>query len=363
MSPKRRWLVAALCVFGLVSLGGCWSTPPAPAKSAHLREIALAPLGSQHTASITGLAFNPDGTRLVSTSRDGTIKVWKTIDLFRGDVVAALERTINVEAPIESLSVSSDGARALVACGEWASLVDVNSGEELASFASPDRWPVSSVALSPDGRVALVGETLEVPGINSSRGHGAIRFWDVASGELRKSFPTAQTLEGRRVPAMVRRVGFSPDGRWAFWTTAIPVYPAERSETELWDVARDRLIANPFPERQAPFFVPFSETCSAIGQDRYLEVRDVRNLSLVDDSREAPAREYTVAGTHIVGMGDPSSQTLILRSLPNLEVSERLLLPESVGNYRLAISPSERWLAVGSTRPDGMVRVVWLEPD
>ncbi len=61
-----------------------------------------------HTGPIVALAFTPDGGRIASTSRDGTVKVW---DAATGRELLTIAET---DRPAEHLRFSADGSRLIV---------------------------------------------------------------------------------------------------------------------------------------------------------------------------------------------------------------------------------------------------------
>ena len=160
--------------------------------------VALAVLEGH--ANLVGQAhFSPDGARAVSASDDGTFVVWRTepahllsywgSDPFRycGDVqlggplvavacpdateitdLVARRRVVSLGGA-DRVALSPDGTRAATA-REGASRVQLwqlPSGREAGAVTTGG--PVSAIALSPGGRVAVGDET------------GALRLWDAAS--------------------------------------------------------------------------------------------------------------------------------------------------------------------------------------
>lgn len=98
-----------------------------------------------HTASVWGVAFSPDGTTLVSSSRDATIKVW---DLAAGTEVKTLTGHTN---PVVVLAFSPDG-KTLVSGGhdKTVKLWDVASWAETKSFRLDDPQTTRAVyAIAP----------------------------------------------------------------------------------------------------------------------------------------------------------------------------------------------------------------------
>jgi WD40 repeat protein len=152
-----------------------------------------------HSASIQGVAIAPDGKTALSISEDKTLKLW--------DVASGRElRSFTGQAG--PAAFSSDSTMALSASeANTLKLWDLASGRELKSFPGHADW-VKSVALSPDGRLALSGSCDEGRSrLSLDCLKGSLKLWDVASGRELKSF---SGLAGWIAP-----VAFSPDSKLA----------------------------------------------------------------------------------------------------------------------------------------------------
>ena len=108
----------------------------------------------RHADRVTGVSFSPDGRRLATASRDGTVKVWN-LDNGREFLTYRGHR-----------KGEPDGANVL---------------------------GVPNVAFAPDGKTV------------ASSGGKVLHVWDAATGELK------QTLAGHAAPA--RGLSFTPDGK------------------------------------------------------------------------------------------------------------------------------------------------------
>ncbi len=183
-----------------------------------------------HTDEVTGVAFSPDGRRILTGSQDKTAKVW---DAATGQELFALKGHIN---GVSSVAFSPDGRRILT--GSWdktAKVWDADKGQELFALKGHING-VSSVAFSPDGRRLLTGSQ-----------DGTAKVWDADKGQELFSlkghtdqvFSVAFSRDGRRIltgsndntakvwdadkgtelfslkghTGSVTSVAFSPDGR------------------------------------------------------------------------------------------------------------------------------------------------------
>ena len=187
-----------------------------------------------HDASITGLVFSPDGTKLLSVSKDKTAILW---DVETG---RKLDRLTGHEGEIWRAAFSPDGKRVVTASNSdgTARLWDAETGN-LSAILSGHDISVAAVAFSPDGRrivtasssstsslwdgqtglplgpLAGVSTILVEPafspdgayvtaGYQTAAGLTRMALWDTATGKK------AALLKGHK--DKVRSVAFSPDG-------------------------------------------------------------------------------------------------------------------------------------------------------
>jgi eukaryotic-like serine/threonine-protein kinase len=140
-----------------------------------------------HTASVTSVAFSPEGKRIASGSWDKTVKVW---DATTGREILTFKGQPDM---VTCVAFSPDGER--IASGCWDRTVAVwNATSGAVSLTRQGHpYPVMCVAFSPDGkRIAASGA------IDSN----TIKVWDVASGR-----------EVLSLPDCADSVTFSPDGK------------------------------------------------------------------------------------------------------------------------------------------------------
>lgn len=114
--------------------------------------------------------FTPDGRHVLTGSKDGTVKLWETetgkeVKTFRG------------QGRVTDVVVSGDGRYVVIGTDGIAdnlNLWEIESGKLVKSYPTGG---TSAIAISPDGRYALVGDQVPQP-----------KLWDLSSGELLKTF-------------------------------------------------------------------------------------------------------------------------------------------------------------------------------
>ena len=186
---------------------------------------------TEQTGSVEDIAFHPDGKRFVTSSRDGTVRLWNVetgeqvaplplpdtledITLYRGEP-EEIERVINGgnlqwkrHQHIESIVFSPCGTLIAGGLGTW--LADGLTNEirlwdtetlETRMIILPSQGTIRPWALtfSPCGRY-LVSGAWWCPGLDKA----PIRIWEVATGEHIHTFWAHSTD--------VQDVAFSPDG-------------------------------------------------------------------------------------------------------------------------------------------------------
>jgi WD40 repeat protein len=153
-----------------------------------------------HAGHIITVAFSPDGRYAVSGSADETIKLWDiatgaAVLTLRGHSggVGAVAFSRNGRLMLSGAStvlVSEDESKTDLLC-----LWDLARGRLLRKFIG-QAWEVSAVDLSPDGRLALSGDT-----------EGTIKVWDTGRGRVIRTLPGDLRS--------IQSVRFSPDARTA----------------------------------------------------------------------------------------------------------------------------------------------------
>ena len=153
-----------------------------------------------HVRPVNTLLFDRSGDRVLSAGEDDTARVW---DARTGRPLLALRvGSMNIEPwPV---AFGLDGKQIVAPAEEGGAVVwDIRSGDPI-KVARVDRQEIWALALSRDGRRVATGGT-----------DGAARIWDTRRGKL---------LATLRLSDLVKVVEFSPDGRRLLAATPTTAY-------------------------------------------------------------------------------------------------------------------------------------------
>ncbi|KAF7360002.1 WD40 repeat-like protein [Mycena venus] len=168
-----------------------------------------------HSDTVTGVAFSPDGERIVSGSHDNTLRVWNSRT---GALVAG---PIQHGDKVWSVAFSPDGEQ--IVSGSADTVVRVWNARTGTLVAGPFRGhndQVSSVAFSPDGHRIVSG----------SSDH-TLCVWDAHKFGM-------EEVESEAHSDVVWSVGFSPDGERI-------VSGSTDGTVRVWDSRMGNLITGP----------------------------------------------------------------------------------------------------------------------
>jgi WD40 repeat protein/tRNA A-37 threonylcarbamoyl transferase component Bud32 len=238
-----------------------------------------------HNHNVMGVAFDPEGRRLISASEDGTLKLWNAAT---GDEIRTLRRDAG---NVFCAAFSPDGRH--VASGsmdQTVTLWDVESGQALHVLRGHSGL-VLGVAFSPDGhRIA-------------SASHDAtLKLWDVTTGEELK------TLRGHG--GQLWGVTFSPDGR--------SIASASEDQTiGLWDAGTGERLHRLLGHSARVWGISFSPDSARLvsgSSDRTVRVWDVAAgqeiMTLPGHGNQVFGVAFSPDGRHVVSASGDSTVKL-----------------------------------------------------
>jgi WD40 repeat protein len=204
---------------------------------------ALLPATMKHTAWISTAVFSPDGSLVLTGSRDGSARVWNAT------TGSPLGGALHHARPVVSASFSPDGSRVLTASDDGtAQLWDAQTGVENGAALRHD-GPVTSAAFSSDGRT-IVTAALD-----------RVRTWDARTGVILET--TIRHAEG----LIVTLASMSPDATYVATAGNLDPYLSDAERTRradeghavrVWEVATGHPIGEPLTHAGPVNSVKFS---------------------------------------------------------------------------------------------------------
>lgn len=212
-----------------------------------------------HTDSVTCVSFNRDGTRIVSGSQDGTVRLWDTaqgaVNMPQHKNAARSPDPSSKESADCRLAVfSHDRSRALLICDNDS--IEVDKTDTWDRAYEPLSLPSARghyAAFSPDDAVILTA---------SEGGRGGVALWNAASGSLQAQWkgrldvafwsPSFQdTLMWSSISGCMPHcfggqsssIMFSPDSRYLLTAAISGAGDFGEDSACLWDVATGQLIS------------------------------------------------------------------------------------------------------------------------
>jgi WD40 repeat protein len=331
IDPEGHWLLTANADFGIL-----W---PLGAKRARV-------LRGQSPPFIV-VAFTPDGRGLISSSDDGTVRLWP-LALREGE----RSRVLMEGGGLLGVSMGVDPLGRYVLAGDRfgprVSLLPLEGGE-------PRRMPgftegaVSSLGFSLDGRLAVAA------GLSPS----VLRVWDLETGEVRTvdtRVPGEKGCGPERFEGSVEALAFLDDERLlTVGEQGIRVWDIERGTSRRIGPCRPnsdpRLAASPDRRRALIRYGEMRATTFGL-----LDVETGVFHEIASHGRSVFTAAFDPSGKVIVS-GDTDG---VVRVGPLDGGEPHLLYGHTLEVSSVAVSPDGKWIASGSQ--DGTIRL-WPMPE
>jgi WD40 repeat protein len=215
-------------------------------------------------AGVRELAINRDGTRLVTGSEDYTAKIWNV------DTEKVL-RTLRHQGVVWGVAFSSDGRHVATASDDKTAKVwDIESESDQPIFTMQHGGPVWKVAFSPDGkRIATASHD------------GTAKVWDAKTGKELLTLTVNDQLWG---------ISFSPDG------TRIATASSDKT-ARVWDAKSGRqllVLTGHSSAVNRAVFSPDGRHLATSSEDRTVRLYTLDIRELISLSRERVPRLLTV---------------------------------------------------------------------
>ena len=294
------------------------------------KPLSDSPALTEHKRPIEALAFNTDGTTLVSASRDATIRLWDV------DTRTPRLMTKGHTEGIKALGFLEDG-KTLANGSSDCTLRLWNTETQDRHLIPVEHWGAAlDFAFSQDGKIIAIGST----GSN-------VRLWNTDTGDVTATFKTAHR-------GYINVVRFSPDDK-------ILASGSRYGRVELWDVQNQQRIttlSGHTDEIRALAFSPDGKTVATAAKGETIIVL----WDVVDIGHRTGLLTKNASGTGAVTFS-PDGKTLVSGHKNGMIYSWDVATGEQLSTFTgdagnvtaLAFSPDGQILANGSA--GGSVRL------
>lgn len=180
-----------------------------------------------HQSGIIDLEFSADGNALLTTSYDGSTRIWDPVD--GRELLRSVDRTFTGPFSTDNRSLFNQKQTVEFADGRECRILHHGTIGRGGDSPSPFSHGVRECSFSPDGTVLATGTNTSVI------------LWDVASGK-----PLLQ------VPGSTGGVAFSTDGTlWVAQENKLTYWPYQKRKASHWDVSKPMHIPLPRAFRQS----------------------------------------------------------------------------------------------------------------
>ena len=179
-----------------------WQVPHLPANlPPHVARV-FGESRMRHADRVNALSYSPDGTKLASASRDGTVKVWdlgngRDLATYRGHADQPDDPSKNTNVlKAGDVAFGPDGKVVASASGTQVHLWEPDTGKQIKVLAKLEKTdkPIRAIAFRPDGKaLAVAGDD------------GVVRTFEVDTGK--------NTFTSPPRTARIESVAYSPNGK------------------------------------------------------------------------------------------------------------------------------------------------------
>lgn len=234
-----------------------------------------------HDDNIWSIAFNPDGTKIVSGSSDRTVKIWNP------QTGQCLKTLSGHNRPVLSVAFSPYG-NTIASCGGHSiiKLWNVESGE---CFQTIQEKACYTIKFNSNGSILASGHT-----------SGIIKLWDIKNGEC------IQTLGEFGKPII--SIAFSHDGKFIG-------YGSYDGTVTVWDIKDNKSIAILQQNYSSPWSLDFSNFSQnsyllAVGRDsEIIQIWNINTGQIIQSFQgNRPLEKVNITG--VTGLTDAMIDSL-----------------------------------------------------
>lgn len=272
-----------------------------------------------HDAQVTNVVFSRNGEFLASTSHDGTVRIWDTVN-FRGQIV------LSEYIAYGDISYSTDGQMLVAAASDYTVRVyDIAAGVEV------------SVLRGHRQQVYSVDYRTQAPQIISSSRDGTVRLWNISSRTSFNIYNRPRDLPGETI--------FFSDGNYLVFSASDSVI--------IWNVTGGYIQNTYSGSNYGTWGVAVSPDNQLLAILMYggLQIRDLETSMLLSSIGNNNTSDMTwTAADRLIVASNANGKLDVYMSDGSL--FEEMALEETHVNVRrgeIALSPTEDILIVGAT--------------